>query len=61
MTPKNQLLHRLWTKAVGTEGYNKKQWQALEFVVSNGRLPAYGEVPSEVVDAARPRQPGEPL
>lgn len=24
------LLHRLWTKAVGTPGYVKKEWQALE-------------------------------
>ena len=24
------LLHRLWTKAVGTEGYDKEEWKALE-------------------------------
>lgn len=23
-------LHTLWTKAVGTEGYNKAEWKALE-------------------------------
>jgi hypothetical protein len=26
-------LHRLWTKAVGTPDYDKKEWQALEVVV----------------------------
>ena len=24
------LLHHLWTKAVGTSGYEKKEWQLLE-------------------------------
>jgi len=26
----HQLLHTLWTKAVGTPGYDKEQWQELE-------------------------------
>ena len=26
----DHLLHRLWTKAVGTEGYNKAEWKELE-------------------------------
>ncbi len=25
-----QLFHILWTKAVGTEGYDKKQWRHME-------------------------------
>lgn len=28
------LLHRLWTKAVGTPGYDKKEWQELETVLN---------------------------
>jgi uncharacterized Zn finger protein (UPF0148 family) len=28
--PTNQLLHRLWTKAVGMEGYIKEEWMELE-------------------------------
>jgi hypothetical protein len=26
----HRLLHTLWTKAVGTPTYNKKEWQELE-------------------------------
>ena len=26
----HELLHRLWTKAVGTEGYDKEEWRELE-------------------------------
>ena len=33
----NELLHILWTKAVGTEGYDKKEWQLLEAYV-NGEV-----------------------
>jgi len=33
VTPWN-LFHRLWTKAVGTEGYVKAEWQELEKVIS---------------------------
>ena len=29
----DQLLHRLWTKAVGTKDYDKKEWQALEQMI----------------------------
>ena len=25
----NEVFHQLWTKAVGTEGYNKEEWQEL--------------------------------
>lgn len=31
--PMSELLHRLWTKAVGTEGYVKGEWQSLETVL----------------------------
>ena len=27
----DNLLHRLWTKAVGTENYNKSEWKELEY------------------------------
>ena len=27
------LLHALWTKAVGTDGYDKDQWMALERLI----------------------------
>ena len=30
------MLHRLWTKAVGTEGYSKKEWQAFEEMLKGG-------------------------
>jgi hypothetical protein len=26
----SELFHHLWTKAVGAEGYNKKEWQKLD-------------------------------
>jgi hypothetical protein len=29
------LVHRLWTKAVGTENYNKSEWLQLETLVYN--------------------------
>jgi hypothetical protein len=32
------LLHTLWTKAVGTEGYNKKEWQKLNVILSQKGL-----------------------
>lgn len=28
-------LHKLWTAAVGTPGYNKQAWQALEKAISD--------------------------
>jgi hypothetical protein len=33
MTEAQQLLHKLWTKAVGTKGYDKKEWQQLEAIL----------------------------
>lgn len=30
MTEAQALLHRLWTKAVNTPDYNKREWQALQ-------------------------------
>lgn len=27
---RHRLLHRLWSKAVGTPGYDKQEWKALE-------------------------------
>lgn len=32
------LLHTLWTKAVGTEGYNKKEWQKLSQILAQKGL-----------------------
>jgi len=32
-TPSWIALQRLWTKAVGTTGYDKKQWQAFERLI----------------------------
>lgn len=29
----SHLLHALWTKAVGTEDYDKEQWKALEKII----------------------------
>jgi hypothetical protein len=29
MTETEELLHKLWTKAVGTPGYDKSEWKAL--------------------------------
>ncbi len=29
----DRILHRLWTKAVGTEGYDKAEWVELERIV----------------------------
>lgn len=26
----NQALHRLWTRAVGTDGYDKAEWRTLD-------------------------------
>jgi hypothetical protein len=31
--PMSELLHTLWTKAVGTSDYDKREWQALEIVL----------------------------
>jgi hypothetical protein len=32
--PLNELLLRLWTKAVGTPDYNKEEWKELELRIS---------------------------
>ncbi len=29
----HQLFHKLWTKAVGTDGYNKSEWKQLERMI----------------------------
>ena len=29
----DELLHRLWSKAVGTEGYNKQEWKELAAMI----------------------------
>lgn len=29
------LFHRLWSKAVGTQEYNKEEWKKLEAKISN--------------------------
>jgi hypothetical protein len=33
--PTDSLFHSLWTKAVGTPGYNKGQWKALEGILAS--------------------------
>lgn len=35
MTKIQELLHKLWTKAIGTQDYNKKEWQELETLAIN--------------------------
>lgn len=32
--PTHRLFHDLWTNAVGTPGYNKKDWQKLEEILN---------------------------
>ena len=39
------LLHSLWTKAVGTPGYDKHEWQTLEMVLHRMHHKIYGELP----------------
>lgn len=36
----HKLLHSLWTKAVGSTGYDKSEWQALERILT-GTRPSY--------------------
>lgn len=36
------LLHRLWSRAVGQEGYDKREWQKLERLVSEGGVALFG-------------------
>ena len=31
----HRLFHTLWTKAVGTDRYNKEEWKRLETIISN--------------------------
>ncbi len=31
------ILHKLWTKAVGTDGYNKREWAELEALIYASR------------------------
>lgn len=33
------LLHTLWTKAVGTEDYDKQEWRALEAAINKLAFP----------------------
>lgn len=35
---KNSLLHKLWSKAVGTEDYDKSQWTELERMIRPGYI-----------------------
>lgn len=48
MQRKHELFHILWTKAVGTEGYNKQEWLELERFLYGGsaKEPAPLEVDS---------------
>jgi len=38
----SELLHTLWTKAVGTPDYDKHEWQALEMVLYRMRRKLHG-------------------
>ena len=40
--PMSELLHTLWTKAVGTPDYDKHEWQALEMVLYRMRRKLHG-------------------
>ena len=33
MNARDQMLHRLWTRAVGMPGYDKAEWKALVYLV----------------------------
>ena len=41
--PVSELLHTLWTKAVGTLNYDKHEWQALEIVLYRMRRKIHGD------------------
>jgi hypothetical protein len=41
--PMSELLHTLWTKAVGTPDYDKYEWQALEIVLYRMRRKIHGD------------------
>lgn len=47
------MLHKLWTKAVGTEGYDKKLWMELERLIHKEILKpdsATDSAPKEIFD-----------
>jgi len=41
----HDLFHRLWTKAVGTPGYDKRQWQDLNHAIETLALDGPGGSP----------------
>lgn len=42
----HMLLHRLWTRAVGTPDYNKADWKVLERLLEDLWREATGKAPS---------------
>jgi len=42
----HRLFHTLWTKAVGTDKYNKEEWKRLEEIISNLQIKAEETRPS---------------
>jgi len=51
--PLENMLHKLWTKAVGTEGYDKKLWMELERLIHKEILKpdsATDSAPKEIFD-----------
>ena len=56
----DRILHVLWTKAVGTEGYDKQEWKELERIVHSAVYPqASDEPPQEWCECDREMTPGE--
>ena len=49
--PMSELLHTLWTKAVGTPDYVKTEWQALEIVLYRMRRKIHDEVKSALASS----------
>jgi hypothetical protein len=45
----NRLLHTLWTKAVGTVGYDKKEWQALAAYLNGVKTVDWAEIPHSCI------------
>jgi hypothetical protein len=42
----HRLFHTLWTKAVGTDRYNKEEWKRLEEIISNLQIKVEETKPS---------------
>ena len=53
LTPFN-MLHRLWTKAVGTSDYDKREWKLLERAIL--RLQDFEKIQKEIESLVPSRQ-----